>query len=142
MKHHAELKGKTLLFLFFLWYLWFGNLTIRAIFSPLLPLIEDEFTISHAKAAGIFTFTAIGYALSVSFAGVYGGGFGYKRSILISFAISTVRFVQCALRESVFPLLCRCFLHGRCGRHLSPLHDTSHHRIYRRKKLGQIDSDP
>ena len=76
MEHHNELKGKAFLFLLFLWYLWFINFTVRAILAPILPLIEDEFVVSHAKASSIFIFQSIGYAVSVLLSGFYSGRFG------------------------------------------------------------------
>ena len=89
MERHSELKGKALLFLLFLWILWFLNVSARTIFSPILPLIEDEFMIRHARASSIFIFQSMGYASSVCFAGFYSGRFGYKRSIALSLAITS-----------------------------------------------------
>jgi NNP family nitrate/nitrite transporter-like MFS transporter len=89
VERHSELKGKALLFLLFLWVLWFLNLSSRIIFSPILPLIEDEFVIHHARATSIFMFQSMGYAISVCFAGFYSGRFGYKRSIALSLAITS-----------------------------------------------------
>jgi len=92
MEHHNALKGKAFLFLFFLWYLWFINFTVRAIFAPILPLIEDEFAISHAKASSIFIFQSIGFAVSVLLSGFYSGRFGYKKTILSSLLIASAAF--------------------------------------------------
>jgi NNP family nitrate/nitrite transporter-like MFS transporter len=93
MEHHNALKGKAFLFLLFLWYLWFINFTVRAIFAPILPLIEDEFVISHAKATSIFIFQSIGFAVSVLLSGFYSGRFGYKKTILSSLLISSLAFL-------------------------------------------------
>ncbi len=92
MEHHNALKGKAFFFLLFLWYLWFINFTVRAIFAPILPLIEDEFVISHAKATSIFIFQSIGYAVSVILSGFYSGRFGYKKTIVSSLLISSAAF--------------------------------------------------
>jgi MFS family permease len=92
VEHHNALKGKAFLFLLFLWYLWFINFTVRSIFAPILPLIEDEFVISHAKATSIFIFQSIGFALSVLLSGFYSGRFGYKKTILSSLLISSMAF--------------------------------------------------
>ncbi len=54
MRHYSELKGEALGFLFLLWVLWFLNVSGRLIFSPLLPLIEDEFMLTHARVTSIF----------------------------------------------------------------------------------------
>jgi len=102
VERHSELKGKALLFLLFLWILWFLNVSARTIFSPILPLIEDEFMIRHARASSIFMFQSMGYAISVCFAGFYSGRFGYKRSIALSLVItSSVLFLISFVK--VFP---------------------------------------
>jgi MFS family permease len=90
VKHHTELKGRALLFLLFLWFLWFNNLGVRLIFSPILPLVEDEFAISHARAGSVFIFQSIGYGLSMFFSGFFSGRLGYKKSILLSLAVSSL----------------------------------------------------
>jgi MFS transporter, NNP family, nitrate/nitrite transporter len=89
---HSELRGKALLFLLFLWFLWFINMSSRVLFSPILPLIEDEFLVSHARASSIFIFQATGYGLSMFFSGFYSGRFGYRKSITLSLAITSLLF--------------------------------------------------
>lgn len=87
MRHYSELKGEALGFLFLLWSLWFFNFSGRIIFSPILPLIEDEFMVTHARASSIFVFQSIGYAAAMILSGFYSGRIGFKRSILFSFVI-------------------------------------------------------
>ncbi len=64
------------------------NIGMRAIFSPLLPIIEDEFAITHARASSIFMFQSIGYGVSIFFAGMFAGAFGYKRSIILCLCVA------------------------------------------------------
>jgi NNP family nitrate/nitrite transporter-like MFS transporter len=92
MKRFASLKGKAFLFLLFLSSLWFLNFAGRTMFSPVLPLIEDEFQISHARASSIFIFQSLGYGISIFFSGLLSGIFGYKRSILWSLIVSAFIF--------------------------------------------------
>ncbi len=92
MKRFTSLKGKTFLFLLFLSFLWFLNFAGRTMFSPILPLIEDEFHISHARASSIFIFQSLGYGISIFFSGLLSGIFGYKRSILGSLIVSSFVF--------------------------------------------------
>ena len=66
------------------------NFTVRMIFSPVLPLIEDEFMISHARASSIYMFHSTGYAIALFFSGAYLGRFGYKKSILAALCISAM----------------------------------------------------
>jgi MFS family permease len=90
VERHSEIKGKVFFFLLLIWILWFLNLSGRTIFSPILPLIEDEFMIRHARASSIFMFQAMGYALSsVFFGGFYSGRIGYKRSVTLSLAVTS-----------------------------------------------------
>jgi MFS transporter, NNP family, nitrate/nitrite transporter len=112
MRHYSELKGEALGFLFFLWSLWFFTFSGRIIFSPILPLIEDEFMVTHARASSIFMFQSIGYAAGLILSGFYGGRVGFKRSILFSFAtLACVCFGIAFVRVfSVFYLL--LFLNG------------------------------
>ena len=90
MERRFDLKGKGLLFLLIFWFFWFTNMTVRLSFAPVLPLIEDEFLVTHAKASSIFTFMSIGYALSMFFSGFYAGRFGYKKSIALSLAATSL----------------------------------------------------
>lgn len=90
MAKYADIKGKGLLFILFFWLLWFTNYTSRTIFSPIMPLIEDEFAITHARASSLFTFTSIGYGISLFVSGIFAGFFGYKKSILLSLGISAL----------------------------------------------------
>ena len=89
MEHHLELKGRGLLLLSLLWFLWFNNIYARSVFSPILPLLEDEFVISHAQASSIFMFQSVGYGISLFFAGLYAGRFGYKKCIALSLAVTS-----------------------------------------------------
>jgi NNP family nitrate/nitrite transporter-like MFS transporter len=95
-RFHA-LKGKALIFLLFIWYLWFMNFMARAILSPVLPLIEDEFGVLHARATSIFLFIGIGYAFSVFFSGVYARMLGPKKSVFMSLTILGLTFLAISL---------------------------------------------
>ncbi len=77
-----------MLFLVFIWFVWFMTFTARSIFSPVLPLIEDEFVVSHAKAASIFTVTGIGYVCSLFLAGTFASLFGPRKSIQVATIVS------------------------------------------------------
>ena len=89
MERFQNIKGKAFLFLMLLWFLWFMNFSVRTIFSPLMPLIEDEFVISHARASSLFGLTSFGYGISLILSGLFSGSFGYKRSIVVSMVVSS-----------------------------------------------------
>jgi MFS transporter, NNP family, nitrate/nitrite transporter len=98
VKKFGSLRGKALLFLVFIWFVWFMTFTARSIFSPVLPLIEDEFVVSHAKAASIFTVSGIGYTLSLVLSGTFASLFGPRKSILMATIVTGVALL-------LFPLV-------------------------------------
>jgi NNP family nitrate/nitrite transporter-like MFS transporter len=65
----------------------------RTLVPPVLPLIEDEFAISHANAAILFSLISLGSAMTVFTSGLFAGFVGYKRSILVSFSVATLLFL-------------------------------------------------
>ncbi len=103
MNRYANLRGKALLFLLFLWFIWFVNFTIRIIFAPILPLIEDEFAVSHSQATGIFLFLSVGYSIAMIVSGLLSGRLGYKKSITFSLLfLSAVVFLILMVHEFLF----------------------------------------
>jgi NNP family nitrate/nitrite transporter-like MFS transporter len=71
------------------WGLWFLNFCCRMVISPLLPIIEDELIISHALAGSILSFLSIGQTIATLLSGLFSPRIGYKRTIIVSFAILT-----------------------------------------------------
>lgn len=92
MERYGNIKGKAFFLLMFLWFIWFMNFSVRTVFAPIMPLIEDEFLISHAKASSLYVFTSLGYGISLFFSGMLSGLFGYKRSIIASLLVSAAVF--------------------------------------------------
>jgi MFS family permease len=92
MARFSSLKGISFLYLLFLCSLWALNFVGRTILSPVLPLIEDEFFISHAKASSIFIFLSLGYGISVFLSGLLSGIIGYKKSIIVSLLVTALMF--------------------------------------------------
>jgi MFS transporter, YNFM family, putative membrane transport protein len=93
MERYTSVKGRGLAFLLLLWSLWFFIMLVRTILGPILPLIEDEFVISHSKAAILVSCCALGASSSIFASGVFAGRFGYKRSALLSLAVSIAAFL-------------------------------------------------
>ncbi len=104
MERRFGLEGKGLLFLSVFWFFWFTNMIVRLSFAPVLPLIEDEFLVTHAQAGSIFIFQSIGYALAMFFSGLYAGRFGYKKSIVLSLAATSLLLFLIPFVKA-FPLL-------------------------------------
>jgi MFS family permease len=112
MKRYSNLRGKGLLFLLFLWFIWYINFTIRIVFAPILPLIEDEFIVNHAQASGIFIFLSAGYGIAVILSGIFSGKFGYKRSIFLSLLMLSLVAVLIPLIQKFFLLYLFAFVVG------------------------------
>ena len=94
MERYSHFRGQALLFLFFLWFLWFISFSVRMIFAPILPIIEDEFMVNHARASSIFVFLSAGVGVGVIVSGLFSGKLGYKKSIVFSLAmLSLVSFL-------------------------------------------------
>jgi MFS transporter, NNP family, nitrate/nitrite transporter len=87
MKRFRSLTGKAILFLLFMWFIWMLNFTTRSILSPVLPLVEDEFGVTHARATSLFIFTALGYAPTVFFSSVYTKILGPRKSVMLSMVL-------------------------------------------------------
>ncbi len=112
MEHRGELKGWSIGFLGLLWFLWFINIGARAVFSPILPLVEDEFLVTHAQASGLFVFQSIGYGCSLFLSGIYAGRIGYKRCIAFSLALSSAVFFLIPFVRSFSTLYVISFILG------------------------------
>ena len=93
MSSYSGIRGKAFAFLLLLWSLWFLVMVVRMIVGPLLPLIEDEFVIRHAKATVLVSLFALGGATSTFASGIVSGKIGYKKSILICLTASVVLFL-------------------------------------------------
>lgn len=74
-----------LLPLFIFWCLWFINVSTRNVFVPLLPLIEDNFALSHAQAGGLYASLSIGYGISLFLTGWFASVWGYKKTVIMGF---------------------------------------------------------
>jgi MFS family permease len=92
IQRYPALKGRALTFLFFAWFLWFMNFTIRAILSPVLPLLEDEFAVGHARASSLFIFFSLGNTLSVFSSGFLANLVGSKKTIFMSLALGALAY--------------------------------------------------
>jgi MFS family permease len=112
MEKFTSFRGKGVLFILFLFILWFLNFAGRSIFSPILPLIEDEYLISHAKATSILIFMSVGYGISVFFSGFFSGVFGYKKTIILSLVVTAASFFLIFFFKIFSVLYIFCFIIG------------------------------
>jgi MFS family permease len=101
-----------LLPLFIFWCLWFLNFSTRTAFSPILPLIEDNLSLSHGEAGGLFTSLSIGFSLSLLLTGRFASLWGYKRTVIIGFIGIGLVFLGFQWVESYYTFHILLFLLG------------------------------
>ncbi len=94
---------KVFLLLIF-WSLWFLNFSSRTVFSPLLPIIEEELNLTHAMAGSIFVFLSGGYAFTLILAGLLSPRVGYKRIIIAGFLVVSVAHFLLGRAQSYWSL--------------------------------------
>ena len=88
MRQFSSLRGRALPFLLFVAFLWFMSFTARTIFAPLLPFVEDEFAVTHARASSIFLFSSMGYAITVFLTGLFARPLGTKKCMIASMVVA------------------------------------------------------
>lgn len=88
------------------------SFSTRTIISPVLPLMEDEFGIGHAKAGGFFFFVSIGYTVTLLLSGLLSPRIGYKRSILLGFSILVIAVFGLSRAESYSSVAVVCIFIG------------------------------
>jgi MFS family permease len=101
-----------LFLLLLFWSLWYINFSAKSITSPLMPLIEDEFSLTHAMAGVLFFCFWVGNTVSVFCAGFLSLKIGYKRSILISFYGMTIAFILLRFSSSYMIFAAISFMLG------------------------------
>ena len=111
-----------LLPLFIFWCLWYLNFSTRTAFSPILPLIEDNLSLSHGAAGGFFTSLSIGFSLSLLLAGRLASVWGYKKTVVIGFMGIGLVFFGIQWIESYFTFHILFFLLGMAtGTYIPPI---------------------
>jgi NNP family nitrate/nitrite transporter-like MFS transporter len=93
-----------ILLLFIFWSLWFLNFSSRTVFSPLLPIIEEELTLTHAMAGSLFIFLSVGYTITLILGGFVSPYTGHKRGIAAGFLIMTIALFWLRLAQSYWSL--------------------------------------
>lgn len=126
------------------WGLWFLNFSARVIPSPVLPLIENELMLSHAKAGALFTLLHAGYAFSLFIGGSLAPRVGYKRIIIGGFICSSATLFTIQYAHSYGQLaLLFLFIGLGCGAYLPsivPMITETFPRKHWGKAIGIHDS--
>ncbi len=84
--------------------LWFLNAAVRSIVAPLLPLMEDEFHLNHALAAGLSSFLSGGYTVMLLLSGWVAQRIGHKRAIAVGLALASGGLLACNLANGYLSL--------------------------------------
>jgi len=127
------------------WGMWYVSFSCRTIIAPIMPVIEDELTISHTLAGNVFLFLSLGYTVSLLLSGILSPRIGYKRSILSGFFVLMIAIFSLKFTHSYFylifivifmglgagvylpsaiPLLTSIFRHDQWGRAIA-FHETA-----------------
>lgn len=118
--------------------LWFLTFTSRTIISPIAPILEDEFSVSHTQAGGLFAYISIGNGVALFLMGILSGRIGHKKSITLSLSSSGLLLFLISKNEVFtffYPLL--FFLGFAAGTYL-PSSMSVMTSIYDKKVWGRV----
>ncbi len=99
-----SLNRRGLSYLSLFWCFWFLNSCCRTILAPILPLIEEEFHTSHARASSVVTLVFLGYAFSLFFSAILSHRIGSKKTLAVYLATSGMALLSMAFVRSFAPL--------------------------------------
>jgi len=112
MSGYPAIRGRGLAFLSLLFSLWFVLMLVRMIVGPILPLIEDDFLVRHAKATMLVSLFAFGGMSSTFASGVFAGRIGYRRFVVACLAAQAVVFLMIPHARTFFQLAVLIFVLG------------------------------
>ncbi len=90
----------------------FLNMAYRAILPAVLPLIEEEFHMSHAVAGSLFTYINLPYAVMLFLGGMLSFRFGTKRLAFISIILFSVFTFFIGFSRNAFELRIALIMFG------------------------------
>jgi MFS transporter, NNP family, nitrate/nitrite transporter len=92
------------------------NVLSRVVLSPLLPIIEKDFGISHAVAGRLFLFIALGYSPAMILSGFISAKIRYRYTILLSiFAAGGALLLICLAPSLIFVQIGLFLLGASCA---------------------------
>jgi MFS transporter, NNP family, nitrate/nitrite transporter len=110
--HEQYRLGRAVQGIFFLAFLFFLNFLSRVLFSPLLPLIKEEFLLNNARSASLFFFISSGYFISVSMSGFVSAKINHANTIFLSSCASGVVLILATNLDSYAPFCLALFVLG------------------------------
>jgi len=90
--------------LFLLTTIFYLNFFSRIVFAPLLPVLEQELTLSHSQAGLFFVILSSGYFVSLSLSGFVAVRLGHKKTIILSASLAGLSLLAMGMARSL-PLL-------------------------------------
>lgn len=101
--------------LLLLWTMWYLAFSTRTVLAPFLPMIKNEFAISHATSGALLIFISIGQSLGYFCAGTIASRIGAKILVVISFVSAAAALAGIYLSSTYFVLSVWLFVFGLCG---------------------------
>jgi len=112
MSGYSAIKGRGLAFLSLLLSMWFVLMVVRMIVGPILPLIEDDFQVRHAKATLLVSLFALGGTSSTFASGIFAGRIGYRKFVVACLAAQAALFLMVPHARTFFQLAMLLFAMG------------------------------
>lgn len=119
VNQHSRLFVRQLPWVLFLTSIFLLNFTARVIFSPLLPVLEKEFALSHAAAGSLFVYLSSGYFIALVGSGFLSarvshrlilGGSAIGCGLVLLFAATSRSLVGLRFSVLLVGLACGCYL--------------------------------
>lgn len=97
----------------------FFSMIARAIFSPLMPSVQDDLGISLAVAGSLFLIVNVSFAVSMMLSGFLSARLGHGLSVVVSLALVAVGLLVSAAATGLTMILLALILIG-CGAGIYP----------------------
>lgn len=98
--------------LFFLVGIFSLNFLSRIVFSPLMPIIEEELKIGHREAGSLFFLVSFGYCIGLIFSGVISSYLSHRKTIILSSIIIGVTLLMGGFSSSLLGIQISLFIIG------------------------------
>ena len=97
----APVKNRPVLMIFMLVVAVFFSMASRAIFSPLMPSLQNEMGVTLAAAGTLFLLLSVSYAAAMLFSGFLAARIGHGMTIVSALACITLGLLICAVAPEI-----------------------------------------
>jgi NNP family nitrate/nitrite transporter-like MFS transporter len=111
VKNYGNLRSQ-LPVLLLLVLIFFINFTARIIFSPLMPMIEEDLNITHSDAGMLFLLIALGYFIGMLSSGFLSASITHKKTISLSAIALGLAFLPISFSSNKWVLIIGLILLG------------------------------